>query len=120
MKRKIITALITSALVGVVSAQSNPVKWTNGLLSDAKGMTLYTFDKDTKSKSNCNDACLKAWPALVATSDMKLSAPYGVLTRDDGAKQISIDGKPLYYFAGDTKPGDANGDKSGGVWHVVY
>jgi hypothetical protein len=33
--------------------------------------------------------------------------------------QWAFDGRPLYYFAGDAKAGDANGDGSGGVWHVV-
>jgi predicted lipoprotein with Yx(FWY)xxD motif len=119
MKRKLVSSLLAVVWFSSAFAQSSPAKWVNGLLVDAKGMTLYTFDKDTNNKSNCEDACLKAWPALVAGADMKVSAPYSVLTRGDGAKQVALDGKPLYYFAGDQKPGDVNGDKSGGVWHVV-
>ena len=33
--------------------------------------------------------------------------------------QWAYKGKPLYFFAGDAKAGDVNGDKQGGVWHVI-
>ena len=38
---------------------------------------------------------------------------------DDGKKQWAIKGKPLYYWAKDTKPGDMTGDGLMGAWHVV-
>jgi len=42
-----------------------------------------------------------------------------VHTRADGSMQWGWNGRPLYYFAGDAKPGDAVGDGQGGVWHAV-
>lgn len=114
--------LLVSLLVGVFSFAAHaaePAKFVNGMLVAQNGMTLYTFDKDAANKSNCNDGCLKAWPALGATAEMKVAAPYGVITRDDGAKQITVNGKPLYLYVADQKPGDATGNNSGGVWHVV-
>lgn len=119
MKRSLTAASFASIIAVAAFAQSTPTQWANGLLVDAKGMTLYTFDKDANNKSNCNDACLKAWPALVASADAKVAAPYSIVTRDDGIKQIALNGKPLYTYVADKKAGDVTGDKSGGVWHVV-
>jgi predicted lipoprotein with Yx(FWY)xxD motif len=89
------------------------------VLVDAKGMTLYTFDKDSGGKSMCNGDCAKAWPPAMA---MESDQPVGDLTiikRDDGSMQWADDGKPLYTFVKDAKPGDVTGDKFKDVWHVV-
>ena len=47
------------------------------------------------------------------------TAPFGVTTRTDGKKQVTLDGHPLYTYAGDVAPGDVNGDGIGGVWHLA-
>jgi predicted lipoprotein with Yx(FWY)xxD motif len=85
-------------------------------LTDAKGMTLYTFDKDTAVKSACNGTCAKNWPPLAVTTDR---APDGwtAIVRDDGTKQWAYKGKPLYSWTKDSKPGDITGD--GIQWHVA-
>jgi predicted lipoprotein with Yx(FWY)xxD motif len=100
-------------------AQSGFTK-ADGVLVDAAGMTLYTFDKDTagSGKSACNGPCAQAWPP-VAVTDTRVASPYSVVTREDGAKQLAYKGKPLYLFAKDAKPGERKGDKVNGVWHVV-
>jgi predicted lipoprotein with Yx(FWY)xxD motif len=46
-------------------------------------------------------------------------ADFTVMKRDDGTPQWAFKGQPLYFFVGDAQPGDVNGDKSGGVWHVI-
>lgn len=92
-------------------------------LADSKGMTLYMYKNDKPNESNCYDACATAWPPLLATG--AVSAPAGVTgkldttTRRDGAKQVTIEGLPLYYFAQDAKPGDVNGQDFRQVWYVV-
>ena len=90
------------------------------VLTDANGMTLYTFDKDVpgSGKSACSGPCAALWPAVPATA-ASYSAPYSVITRDDGAKQLAWNGKPLYLFVQDTKPGERKGDNFKNVWHVV-
>lgn len=87
------------------------------LLATKSGMTVYTFDKDAPGKSNCAGQCLAIWPA-VKPSDVS-GANVGTITRDDGTKQASFKGKPIYLFAADSKPGDAKGDNMENVWHVV-
>ncbi len=90
-------------------------------LTDFQGMTLYIFDKDTQSKSNCEADCAKAWPPYSsgATAQSTFPANIAVITRSDGSKQFTWMGKPLYYFASDTKAGDLSGDGVGGIWHIV-
>lgn len=112
-------ALTLAALVLTSSAVAGPLKKTDGVLVDAAGMTVYTFDKDVagSGKSACVDGCLKNWPAVPAAGE--LAAPWSAITRDDGSKQLAYKGKPLYLFVGDKKAGDRNGDKVKDVWHVV-
>jgi len=87
---------------------------------DAKGMTLYTFDKDSDGKSACNGPCATNWPPLAAAADAKASGDWTVITRDDGSKMWAVKGKPVYTFAKDTKAGDTNGDGFlNGAWHIA-
>lgn len=90
-------------------------------LADFNGMTLYTFDKDSKGVSNCNGTCAKTWPPYTsgATAQGTMPANITVITRSDGSKQFAWKGMPLYYFSGDSKAGDLNGDGVGGFWHIV-
>ena len=103
---------------GAVLAQT--LKKTDGVLTDAAGMTVYTFDKDTagSGKSACNDSCAKMWPPVPVTGG-SVASPYSTVTRDDGSKQLAYKGKPLYLYAKDAKPGERKGDKLMDVWHVV-
>ncbi|MDN3295863.1 SCO0930 family lipoprotein [Streptomyces ficellus] len=95
------------------------------VVTDSEGFTLYRFDKDTANppKSNCEGECATAWPVVTAEGakppagvDASLM---GVLTRADGTKQLTIDGWPMYRYAKDTKPGDANGQGVGGTWYAA-
>ena len=89
------------------------------VLADPKGMTLYTYDKDAMGKSNCSGECAEYWPPALATSDAKPVGGLTIIKRDDGKMQWADDGKPLYTFANDKKPGDVTGDKMKNVWHAV-
>jgi predicted lipoprotein with Yx(FWY)xxD motif len=107
------------ALSLAFAAQANPTIERNGMLASKDGRTLYTFDKDSAGVSNCSGGCLAAWPAFTVADPSAAGGDFSVLTRSDGTKQWAHKGKPLYFFAGDAQPGEANGDKQGGVWHVV-
>ncbi|HEX4943074.1 MAG TPA: hypothetical protein VFV55_01905 [Usitatibacteraceae bacterium] len=108
------------ALPAMASAQA-PTKTAGGVLTNAAGMTLYTFDKDEagKGKSACNGPCATNWPPLMAAADAKATGDYSIVTRDDGGKQWAFKGKPLYGWAKDQKPGDKTGDGVNKVWHVA-
>lgn len=90
------------------------------VLTDTHGMTLYVFDKDSAGKSACNGKCAENWPPLMADAGAMASGKYSIITRDDGSHQWAVDGKPLYRWKNDHKPGDTTGDGFlGGKWHAA-
>lgn len=116
------------AFAGAASADHHAVKVSEKegigkFLVDAKGMTLYIFKKDSVGKSACAGPCVERWPLYhreaVAAPAGVISEHFGVITREDGKKQTTYKGLPLYYFAGDKNPGDTAGQGVGGVWYVV-
>lgn len=113
------TLLLAFAATAAAQAPAG-VKAADGMLTNAAGMTLYTFDKDEAGagKSACNGPCAANWPPLAA-GDAKAMGDYMVITRDDGAKQLAYKGKPLYLWAKDQKPGDKTGDGFNNVWRVA-
>lgn len=89
------------------------------VLVDQKGMTLYTFDKDTAGKSVCNGQCAVNWPPLLATAQAQATGDFSLITRDDGKKQWAYKGSPLYYWVKDAKAGDRTGDGVAGAWKIA-
>lgn len=97
------------------------------ILTDGKGRSVYLFEKDTNGKPTCADACLKEWPPFltegkpVAGSGVK-SSWLSTVTWPDGKTQVTYNGHPLYYYAGDKAAGDMKGQgvsSFGGKWYVV-
>ena len=115
------TCMAAIAATFSFTALAQGTKTADGVLTNAGGMTLYTFDKDTagNGKSACNGPCATSWPPLAATATDKAAGDYTIVTRDDGAKQWAYKGKPLYLWANDKKPGDKTGDGVGGVWKIA-
>jgi predicted lipoprotein with Yx(FWY)xxD motif len=90
------------------------------IFTDAKGMTLYTYQKDTPGQSACAGACATNWPPLVAAADATASGDWTIVTRADGTRQWAHLGRPLYTFVKDTKPGETAGDGAGGsAWRAA-
>ncbi len=92
------------------------------ILTDADGLTIYFFANDTEGVSNCAEDCLANWPPVEATGTPTagdgVTAEVGTITRDDGTDQLTINGFPAYYFAGDAAAGDTNGQGQGEIWWV--
>ena len=132
--------LIGSALVAACTGSGTPVPpatvtpvavsggvtvgtATTGLgvvLTGANGLTLYSHAGDTATTSTCTGSCLAAWPPLtVATAHQAAAAPgvngqLATFGRPEGGIQVTYDGQPLYYWQGDTKPGDVTGQGKAG------
>lgn len=87
--------------------------------TDASGMTLYTFGKDTANKSNCYDGCAAKWPPLFATDSDMTIGEFSVISRDDGTKQWALAGQALYLWVKDTMKGDTTGHNVGNVWFAA-
>jgi len=97
------------------------------ILVDRAGMTLYRYTPDSPGISNCTGQCAAVWPPLAVpsgttaiTGSQGVSASaLGTITRPDGTIQVTYQGKPLYTFSGDAKPGDVKGQGLDGTWFVV-
>ena len=96
-------------------------------LVDGQGRALYLWEADKHGTSTCSGACAAAWPA-VTVSNAPLAgsgvdkALLGMVKRADGTEQVTYNGHPLYYYAGDTGPGTAKGQGSkdfGASWYVL-
>ncbi|KXG87901.1 COG4315 family predicted lipoprotein [Agrobacterium bohemicum] len=111
------TAALAEPYAGGAVVETETAQGT--IMTDAHGMTLYTFDKGTDGASACYDACAKKWPPLAATKTDKADGDYKPIARKDGTMQWSHEGKPLYLWQMDKKPGDVTGNGVGGVWHIA-
>jgi predicted lipoprotein with Yx(FWY)xxD motif len=97
------------------------------ILVDSHGRTLYDFVADKTAMSTCYGACASLWPPLTLAGAPKAGAGVrapllGTTKRTDGTTEVTYNGHPLYYFAGDTKPGETNGqaiNQFGAPWYVL-
>jgi predicted lipoprotein with Yx(FWY)xxD motif len=96
------TLMVSLLAAGPAGAADGALRKVDGVLVDANGRTVYTFDKDTadSGKSACNGPCATSWPPVPADA-APVSAPFSIVTREDGTKQIAYKGKQLYLYAAD-------------------
>ena len=92
-------------------------------LTDTEGKTLYWFKKDMVGKSSCIGPCVDKWPiyfrdSVKAPTDINAN-DFGIITREDGKKQTTFRGYPLYYWVNDKEAGDTTGQGVNNVWYVV-
>jgi predicted lipoprotein with Yx(FWY)xxD motif len=77
--------------------------------------------------STCSGACAAAWPPLLSTGTPTAgngakASLLGTTKRSGGKEQVTYNQHPLYLFAGDTAPGQTNGQGStgfGALWYAV-
>ncbi|MCP1442583.1 putative lipoprotein with Yx(FWY)xxD motif [Pseudomonas sp. GGS8] len=111
--------LVTAALtLPSMAFAAEPAMMKDGVMVDHKGMTVYTFDKDTGGKSMCNADCAKMWPPMMAPAGAKAEGEWTTIKRDDGTMQWAYDGKPMYTYKMDMKPGDMKGEGYKDMWHM--
>lgn len=93
------------------------------IVVDSEGRTLYVFLVDEGSESTCYEDCEANWPPLTVEGDPVGegvdASLLGTTERQDGSTQVTLDGRPLYHFAGDETADDVNGQGVGEVWYVV-
>jgi predicted lipoprotein with Yx(FWY)xxD motif len=115
------TASGGAATVGVSNAG------LGNILVNSKGRTLYLFNRDSGTMSECNGACAVNWPPLQAAGKPTIGSGakaslISTSTRSDGVRQVTYNGHPLYLFKGDNQPGDTNGEglnAFGGSWFAL-
>jgi predicted lipoprotein with Yx(FWY)xxD motif len=105
--------------------KANTIKRMGKVVVNQDGFTLYLFTKDSKdpAKSTCYGKCAKIWPPALTDGNPAVEGVaadlVGSVTRDDGTKQITIGGWPVYTYYGDKKPGAWKGQAVGGTWFVM-
>jgi predicted lipoprotein with Yx(FWY)xxD motif len=114
-------AAASSALVGVAKSRLGRI------LVDGRGRSLYFFERDKGMASTCYGSCASIWPPLTTAGKPHavrgaLGARLGTTRRTNGKLEVTYNGRPLYLYVGDTKPGDTRGqdlNQFGGGWYVV-
>jgi predicted lipoprotein with Yx(FWY)xxD motif len=97
------------------------------ILVDSRGRSLYLFEQDKGTTSTCYGACASLWPPLTVSGSPKVAAgivasKLGTTKRKDGHSELTYNGHPLYYYAGDQKAGDTTGEglnQFGAPWDVL-
>jgi predicted lipoprotein with Yx(FWY)xxD motif len=132
-----VTAAVVLVLVAAVTAGAAPTGRSatvttarTGLgrvVVDGRGRSLYLFEKDTRGRSACSGVCAAYWPPLLTNGRsiaIKGAKPslLASIRRADGSRQVSYAGHPLYFFSGDTRRGQTNGEglqDFGAGWYVL-
>jgi predicted lipoprotein with Yx(FWY)xxD motif len=95
------------------------------ILVNSQGQTLYLFEKDKGPSSTCSAACAAAWPPVTGSAKGgagTTASKFGTTRRSDGMMQVTYAGHPLYTYAGDSSPGQTNGEglnQFGAEWYVL-
>jgi predicted lipoprotein with Yx(FWY)xxD motif len=132
----IVTAVAVLAVAGLFSAlaaastskrvvkEANSASLGKTVLTANNGLTLYTLSAEKHGVFICKGSCLKDWHPLVVAKGVKPTGPVAVGTikrPDNGLRQVTFEGRPLYTFDSDTRKGDTNGEgfKDVGTWHAA-
>ena len=112
-----------------VAVKTRKLKGLGTVLVNASGRTLYVFMNDKRSRVTCTGSCAQFWPPLKWKASGKPKAGGSAkskllgLDKDPaGGKVVTYSKWPLYTYAGDSAPGQANGqgvNQSGGLWYVI-
>lgn len=90
-----------------------------GVLAGADGRTLYVAFRETAGAAGCDPSCSKLWRPYLALAGKDASGDFAVVEREDGTRQWTYDGRPLYQWIGDREAGEVTGDGVDGIWLAV-
>jgi predicted lipoprotein with Yx(FWY)xxD motif len=121
-------ALVTAgvALAAAVTVKSKNNATLGKVVVNSSGKTLYRNTKEKKGLIKCTGSCAVTWPPLLVGKNAKLKAGLGIkaaklgkIKRPNGRFQVTYYGHPLYRYAGDSSPGNVNGEGLGGIWFAL-
>lgn len=118
----LVPAALAAAPAGLPAGVRTSEHGDGWLFTDARGMTLYSFDRDegTPGASSCVEDCAVVWPPLAAPADAKPAGDWSVIQRADQTLQWAWRGRPLYFYKLDSFAGATFGDGADGQWHVAF
>jgi len=111
-----LAAAVSAPTINVHASRYGPIAF------DGRGYALYAFTADKPNRSTCYGACAAAWPPYLVRRKPTGNRLLGVTRRRDGRLQVTLAGRPLYYYVGDRRPGQIlcqNVPEFGGTWLVV-
>jgi predicted lipoprotein with Yx(FWY)xxD motif len=101
-------------------------------VTDQSGKPLYVTSNDVRGtatrqpQANCTDACLRVWPPASGSPKLAPEIAHEKVTstkREDGLRQINLNGSPLYYYSvdsgGGAEPQGQGRADAGGTWYLV-
>jgi predicted lipoprotein with Yx(FWY)xxD motif len=111
----------TATTFTVQTAQATVNGKTTTILTNAQGLTLYSFTPDTASKTVCTGSCAQTWPPLLFTGTGKPTALPGEVEvyANANGKQVIYNDHPLYTYSGDSAAGQTSGEGLFGKWFVA-
>lgn len=120
----LLSSLATAQTTKSVVKEAHNPSLGHTVLTANNGLTLYSLSVEKHGNFICKGSCLKDWHPLVVAAGVKPTGPValGTVKRpDNGMRQVTFEGKPLYTFDGDSKKGDAKGEgiKDVGTWHAA-
>lgn len=123
-------AACAPAAIPHAARQVDPVigvadRGTLGTVLTADGQTVYLYTKDVPGETRCFGQCAQNWPPLIVTRhpDIRGDLPgkLGTVKRDDGRRQLTYKGVPIYLYIEDAPSSDdANGQDVDHEWYVVH
>lgn len=119
----VLSLLLVSSAFGDTSGVRTRGKTGIGrYLTDSEGMALYINKNDPYMESTCTGDCALQWTPFYGTnivSPLLDAEHFGEITRDDGTKQTTYKGRPLYYYSEDTERKDMKGHGFKKIWSLV-
>jgi predicted lipoprotein with Yx(FWY)xxD motif len=98
----------------------------NNVLTGPSGKTVYMLVDSSGEPVACTSACLAVWPPVATTGTPQaangVTATLTSVAASDGSTQVAAGGDPLYYYTGDSSPGQTNGQglmSFGGTWYAL-
>jgi len=111
-----------SAGTGQLHLASASVPALGTVLVGPNGRTLYYLSTESASAIACTSGCTATWTPLTVPAGSSATGVPGTLgtaTRPEGTVQVTYQGHPVYYYAGDSAPGQTNGQGVDGTWFVL-
>ncbi|MCE5289358.1 MAG: hypothetical protein LLG14_08940 [Nocardiaceae bacterium] len=88
-----------------------------------RAIYYYLADDPKTGTSSCVDQCAVHWPAVNANSEPPtgdgVDAALGIYDRANGVAQLTVNGRPVYFYRNDISPGSINGQGVAGMFWLV-
>ena len=107
---------VNDPMPGEVSVIEDNGKW---LFQNDYGTSFYTYDKDSKTKSACDDKCAETWAPVKAHDKATSMGDWTLVDRGGGYMQWAYKGHPIYINVPQVVSKSDPELNNDGHWHVL-